>query len=185
MSYTAPRWRARSIPSQIAYPVIGGTAYGCLRWYVVPDIWPLINLLNVPQVDARISIFRGEVRSVASAAIASYGIIDPDQAGEYLLQGLTYIYPIDPAVSFSPLLSLKFSLIIFTDQEASRRQTIPPPGHRDNHPSCLLQSQGWRRPSRTLWIISPRIGRAGGPNPHGCIVCHRSKRYTFISPHGM
>ena len=46
--------------------MIGGTAYGCLRWYVVPDIWPLINLLNVPQVDARISIFRGEVRSVAS-----------------------------------------------------------------------------------------------------------------------
>jgi len=58
------------------------------RWY---GIW------LSPLVDARISIFRGDVRSVAGAAIASYGIIDPYQADEYLLPDLTYIYPVDPA----------------------------------------------------------------------------------------
>ena len=55
----------------------------------------------MPQVNAHISIFHGEVRSVAGVAIASYGIADPDQANEYLLPGLTYIYPVDPAVSTS------------------------------------------------------------------------------------
>ena len=63
---------------------------------------------HIPQVDACVSIFRGEVRSVAGAAIASYGITDPDQADEFLLPSLTYIYPIDPVVS-TPLPTRLFS----------------------------------------------------------------------------
>jgi hypothetical protein len=83
------------------------------RWYgqwlspLVRNIRFSIFILpsNTPQVDARISIFCGEVRSVAGATIALYGITDPDEANEYLLPGLTYIYPVDPVVS-TPLLSL-------------------------------------------------------------------------------
>lgn len=47
-------------------------------------------------IDARVSILRGDVRDAASAAIASFHITDPDQVNEYLLQDLTYIYPVDP-----------------------------------------------------------------------------------------
>jgi len=43
-----------------------------------------------------VSILRGDVRDAASAAIVSFRITDPDQATEYLLQDLTYIYPVDP-----------------------------------------------------------------------------------------
>jgi hypothetical protein len=46
-----------------------------------------------------VSILRGDVRDTASAAIISFNITDPDEANEYLLQDLTYIYPIDPFVS--------------------------------------------------------------------------------------
>ena len=42
------------------------------------------------------------MRDAASTAIASFHITDPDQAGEYLLQDLTYIYPVDPFVSSEP-----------------------------------------------------------------------------------
>ena len=52
-----------------------------------------------PQVDAHVSILRGDVRDAASASIAAFHITDPDQATEYLLQDLTYIYPVDPFVS--------------------------------------------------------------------------------------
>lgn len=112
--------RVGSTPSQTAYLVIGGMVSGCLHWYVVSDFSFLFFSSTMPQVDAHISIFRGEVRSVAGATIASYGIIDPDQANEYLLLGLTYIYPVDPAVSPLPV-SLQFSLTTSIDQEASRR----------------------------------------------------------------
>jgi len=44
------------------------------------------------------SIFRGNVRGVAEVAIASFHLTDPDEAAEYLLQDLTYIYPVDPFV---------------------------------------------------------------------------------------
>jgi len=47
-------------------------------------------------VDARVSILRGDVRNAASAAIACFQIADPYEADEYLLQDLTYIYPVDP-----------------------------------------------------------------------------------------
>ena len=59
-------------------------------------------LLACLKVDARVSILRGEVRDAASAAIASFHIKDSDEAGEYLLQDLTYIYPVDPFVSSFP-----------------------------------------------------------------------------------
>lgn len=45
------------------------------------------------------SILRGDVRDVAGAAMAAFRITDPDAAAEYLLQDLTYIYPVDPYVS--------------------------------------------------------------------------------------
>ena len=69
---------------------------------------------GIPQVDARISIFRGEVRSVAGAAIASYGINDAAQADEYLLPSLTYIYPVDPVVSI-PFHSFRLLLTVSVD----------------------------------------------------------------------
>ena len=50
------------------------------------------------------------MRSVAGSAVASYGISNPDQADEYLLPGLTYIYPVDPTVSTRLAFSLPSSL---------------------------------------------------------------------------
>lgn len=74
------------------------------------------------------SILRGDVRDAAGAAIISFNITDPDQATEYLLQDLTYIYPVDPFVRlFFPLLSTLTTYICLVPNNAEQ-PTIPAPG---------------------------------------------------------
>jgi len=123
---------------RIAYPVIGGTASGCLRWYVIRALFTFNIHSGIPQVDARVSIFRGEVRSVAGGAITSYGITDVAQADEYLLPGLTYIYPVDPVVSTPfPLVSaLAHSFHRLRSYKRTNRTATPP----SRQPFVLLSS---------------------------------------------
>jgi hypothetical protein len=95
---------------------------------------------SMSQVDARISIFRGEVRSVAGATIASYGITDPDQADDFLLPGLTYIYPVDPIVS-TP------SLFVYVLTRNFRR---PRSSKKTNH----IATQQSRQPSEPRFLTA-------------------------------
>ena len=80
------------------------------------------------QIDARISILRGDVRDMAGAAIASFKINDRDEAQEFLLEGLTYIYPIDLFVSPPHLLHCS-SLTLTQGEDRPKQPAIPPPGH--------------------------------------------------------
>ena len=92
----------------------------------------LIPYLSHPtylQVDARVSILRGDVRDAASAAVASFRITDPDEANEYLLQDLTYIYPVDPFVSLNPSTLCPTAYTHLPVTNDAERPTLPPSGH--------------------------------------------------------
>ena len=84
-----------------------------------------------PQVDARVSILRGDVRDAASASIAAFRITDPDQATEYLLQDLTYIYPVDPFVSTDLFTLNHVSLTPYPHlvPKDAERPTVPSSSH--------------------------------------------------------